>query len=152
MWWAMFIICFSHSFIFIVYLWHVLLDRGDITLATFPSRVLVERKETRIHPDLKVWWCTVWPQVWTCVKGLGGTGNKAEVTGMGPELRKPFWPTVYWKWKVKVKSLSRVRLFATPWTIAYHAPLFMGFSRQGYWSGLSFLSPTVYWWVPNHSF
>ena len=42
--------------------------------------------------------------------------------------------------KVK-KLLSRVRLFATPWTIAYKAPLSMGFSRQEYWSGLPFPSP-----------
>ena len=41
----------------------------------------------------------------------------------------------------KVKSLSRVRLFATPWTVAYQAPLSMGFSRQGCWSGLPFPSP-----------
>ena len=41
-----------------------------------------------------------------------------------------------WKWKVKVKSLSRVRLLATPWTAAYQAPLSMGFSRQKYWSGV----------------
>ena len=40
-----------------------------------------------------------------------------------------------WKWKVK--SLSRVRLLATPWTAAYQAPPSMGFSRQGYWSGVS---------------
>ena len=40
--------------------------------------------------------------------------------------------------KVKVKSLSRVRLFATPWTVAYQAPPSMGFSRQEYWSGLPF--------------
>ena len=39
-----------------------------------------------------------------------------------------------WKWKVKVKSLSRVQLFATPWTVAHQAPLSMGFSRQEYWS------------------
>ena len=39
------------------------------------------------------------------------------------------------KWKVKVKSLSCLRLFATPWTAAYQAPLSMGFSRQEYWSG-----------------
>ena len=39
-----------------------------------------------------------------------------------------------WKWKVKVKSLSHVRLFATPWTAAYQAPPSMGFSRQEYWS------------------
>ena len=38
--------------------------------------------------------------------------------------------------KVKVKSLSRVRLFATPWTVAHQAPPSMGFSRQEYWSGL----------------
>ena len=36
----------------------------------------------------------------------------------------------------RVKSLSRIRLFATPWTVAYQAPLSMGFSRQEYWSGL----------------
>ena len=41
-----------------------------------------------------------------------------------------------WKWKVKVKLLSRVRLLATPWTAAYQAPPFMGFSRQEYWSGV----------------
>ena len=35
--------------------------------------------------------------------------------------------------KVKVKSLSHVRLFATPWTVAYQAPLSMGFSKQEYW-------------------
>ena len=41
-----------------------------------------------------------------------------------------------WKWKKKVKSLSRIRLLATPWTAAYQAPPPMGFSRQKYWSGL----------------
>ena len=47
-----------------------------------------------------------------------------------------------WKWKVKVKSLSRVRLLATPWTAAYQAPLFMGFSRQEYWSAMPSPSPS----------
>ena len=42
---------------------------------------------------------------------------------------------------MKVKSLSRVRFFATPWTVAYQAPLSVGFSRQEYWSGLPFPSP-----------
>ena len=41
-----------------------------------------------------------------------------------------------WKWKVKGKSLSRVRLFVTPWTAAYQAPQSMGFSRQECWSGV----------------
>ena len=45
-----------------------------------------------------------------------------------------------WKWKVKVKSLSRVRLFTTPWTVAYQAPPSMGFSRQK-WS---------VWYTPKH--
>ena len=40
-----------------------------------------------------------------------------------------------------VKSLSRVRFFATPWTVAPQAPPSMGFSRQEYWSGLPFPSP-----------
>ena len=43
--------------------------------------------------------------------------------------------------KVKVKLLSRVRLFATPWTVAYQASPSMGFSRQAYWNGLPFPSP-----------
>ena len=47
-----------------------------------------------------------------------------------------------WKWKVKVKSLSHVRLFVTPWTAAYQAPPSMGFSRQEYWSGVSLPSPS----------
>ena len=46
-----------------------------------------------------------------------------------------------WKWKVKVKSLSRVRPSATPWTAAYQAPPSMGFSRREYWSGVPLPSP-----------
>ena len=48
-----------------------------------------------------------------------------------------------WNWKVKVKSLSRVRLFATAWTAAHQAPPSMGFSRQEYWSGVP--SPSLNW-------
>ena len=57
--------------------------------------------------------------------------------------RKLFGYSSYreWKVKVKVKSLSRVQLFATPWAVAYQAPPSMGFSRQEYWSGLPFPSP-----------
>ena len=69
-----------------------------------------------------------------------------------------------WKWKVKVKSLSRVWLFATPWTAAYQAPPSMGPSRQEYWSGLplpsllntltvpqthGYLSPSSPSWSPD---
>ena len=48
-----------------------------------------------------------------------------------------------WKWNVKVKSLSRVRLLAIPWTAAYQAPPSMGFSRQEYWSGVPSPSPRM---------
>ena len=55
------------------------------------------------------------------------------------------WVAIYfpnaWKWKVKVKSLSHVQLFVTPWTVAYQAPPPMGFSRQEYWRGLPLPSP-----------
>ena len=43
--------------------------------------------------------------------------------------------------RVRMKSLSRVRLFATPWTVDHQAPPSMGVSRQEYWSGLPFPSP-----------
>ena len=46
-----------------------------------------------------------------------------------------------WKWKVKVKSLSRVWPSVTPWTAALQAPPSMGFSRQEYWSGVPLPSP-----------
>ena len=46
-----------------------------------------------------------------------------------------------WKWKVKVRSLSRVWLLATPWTAAHQAPPSIGFSRQEYWSGVPSRSP-----------
>ena len=50
------------------------------------------------------------------------------------------WVAVFfssaWKWKVKVKALSHVRLSAIPWTAAHQAPPSMGFSRREYWSGV----------------
>ena len=54
------------------------------------------------------------------------------------EIRRQLWRR---RKGGEVKSLSRVQLFATPWTVAYQAPLSMGFSRQEYWSGLPFPSP-----------
>ena len=54
--------------------------------------------------------------------------------------------SLYMKVYMKMKSLSRVQLFAAPWTVAYQAPASMGFSRQEYWSGLPFPSPGD---VPN---
>ena len=55
-----------------------------------------------------------------------------------------------WKWKVKVQSLSRVWLLATPWTAAHQAPPSMGFARQEQWSGMPLPSPTfTHYPVPN---
>ena len=55
---------------------------------------------------------------------------------MSPALADKFFTTA-----AAAKSLSRVRLLATPWTAAYQAPPSMGFSRQEYWSGMPFPSP-----------
>ena len=55
-----------------------------------------------------------------------------------------------WKWKVKEKSLSYVRLLATPWTAAYQAPLFTGFSRQECWSGVP--PPSLNWHTSLYKF
>ena len=61
------------------------------------------------------------------------------------QARSLEWVAIFfsnaWKWKVKVKSLSRVWLFETPWTATYQPPLSMGFSRQEYWSGLPLPPP-----------
>ena len=52
-----------------------------------------------------------------------------------------------WKWKVKGKSLSRVRLLASPWTATHQAPLSMGFSRQEYWSGVPVYIHIIMWQI-----
>ena len=72
-----------------------------------------------------------------------GLWNLTPLPGMEPASQKPsplesWWSEVKWS---EVKSPSCVRLFATPWIVAYQAPPSMGFSRQEYWSGLPFPSP-----------
>ena len=104
---------------------------------------------------------------WTDASGLGGGGSRLEMSlESSPGGRgKARWVmaksmqvmVVFWKQlrarctgpqrpsfiflKVKVKLLSHVQLFATPWTVAHQAPQSMEFSRQEYWSGLPFPSP-----------
>ena len=56
-----------------------------------------------------------------------------------------------WEWKVKVNSLSRVWLLATPWTAAYQAPPPMGFSRREHWSGMPLPSPSMDCSTPGSS-
>ena len=75
---------------------------------------------------------------------IDGSPPGSPVPGI-PQARTLEWVAISfsnaWKWKVKVKSLSRVRLLATSWTTAYQAPPSMGFSRQEYWSGVPLPSP-----------
>ena len=74
---------------------------------------------------------------------IDGSPPGSPVPGILQE-RKLEWVAISfsnaWKWKVKVKSLSRVRLLATSGTEAYQAPPSMGFSRQEYWSGVPCLA------------
>ena len=73
----------------------------------------------------------------TLCNPIDGSPPGSSVPGI-LQARTLEWVTISfsnaWKWKVKVKLLSRVRLLATPWTIAYQAHPSMGFPRQQYWS------------------
>ena len=70
-------------------------------------------------------------RTWACQAPLSmGFSRQGYWSGL------PFPSPMHESEKWKVKSLSRVRLLATPWTAAHQAPLSMGFSRQDYWSGV----------------
>ena len=89
---------------------------------------------------------SVWPQRWQPTRLPCPWNSPGKNAGVGCHC--PFQCM-----KMKVKSLSDVRLLATPWTAAYQAPLSMGFSRQEYWSGVPLPSPSGHqkavgltWW------
>ena len=86
---------------------------------------------------------------------IDGSPPGSPVPGILP-ARTPEWVAISfsnaWRWKVKVKSLSRVRPSATPWTAAHQAPPSMGFSRQEYWSGVPLPSPPNYYYYTIHFF
>jgi len=75
---------------------------------------------------------------------IDGSPPGSPVSGI-LQARKLEWVVISfsnaWKWKVKVKSLSRVRLLVTPWTAAHQTPPSIGFSRQEYWSRVPLPSP-----------
>ena len=84
---------------------------------------------------------TLWPHRWQPTRSpVPGILQARTLEGVAISFSNT------WMWKVKVKSLSCVRLLVTPWTAAYQAPLSMGFSRQEYWSGLPLPSP---WEAPT---
>ena len=80
----------------------------------------------------------------TLCNPIGGSPPGSPVPGI-LQARTLEWVAISfstaWKWKLKVKLLSRVRLLATPWTAAHQAPLSLRFSRQEYWSGVPLPSP-----------
>ena len=82
----------------------------------------------------------------TLCDSIDGSPPGSPVPGI-LQARTLDWVTISfsnaWKWKVKVKSLSLVRLLVTPWTAAYQASPSMGFSRQEYWSGVPLPSPII---------
>ena len=91
---------------------------------------------------------------------IDGSPPGSTVPGI-PQARTLEWVAISFsnagKWKMKVKLLSRVWLFATPWTTAYQAPPSMGSSRQAYWSGVPLIvylcltqfshNTCVCWWA-----
>ena len=107
-------------------------------------RYLPEFAQTHVH---WVQWChpTISSFVVTLCDPIESSPPGSPVPGI-LQARTLEWLAISfsnaWKWKVKVKSLSHVRLLATPWTAAYQAPPSMGFSRQEYWSRVPLPSKT----------
>ena len=93
------------------------------------------------------YWNQSWIETWVSWWVIHCTVEFARIMARleGGEQVSTFFPRMsilYVCFSIKwVKLLSRVPLFRTPWTIAYQAPPSMGFSRQGYWSGLPFPTP-----------
>ena len=92
-----------------------------------------------IHVDIWLLLLSCFSHVQLCATPIDGSPPGSPVPGI-LQARILEWAAISfpnaWKWKVKVKSLSHVQLFMTPWTAAYQAPPSMGFSRQEYWSGV----------------
>ena len=95
-----------------------------------------QAKMNKIGPPAKKKWNKIWNVLYSWGEEAGRRFSWAAGRELGLEVPRPAGRESEW-----VKSLSCVRLFATPWTVAYKAPLPMEFCRQEYWSGLPFPSP-----------
>ena len=115
--------------------------------------------EISAQPFLTLWCCSLNPAAaaakslqscLTLCNPIDGSPPASPVPGILQE-RTLEWVAISFssagKWKVKGKSFSRVRLWATPWIAAYQAPSSMGFSRQEYWSGVPSHSLTQSYWA-----
>ena len=113
------------------------------------NKVLLAQRDVHIHVLfiavlglLLLLLLSCFSHVWLCIPRDGSLPGSS-VPGI-LQARTLNWVAISfsnaWKWKVKVKSLSRVRLLATPWTAAHQAPLSMGFSRQELleWGAIAF--------------
>ena len=115
------------------------------------------KKAGHQRTDAFKWWC--WRRLlrvpWTARSNLSilkEINPEYSLEGLMMKLNLQYFGHLMWRanslekticweeWKWKVKLISLVWLFATPWTVACQAPLSMGFSRQEYWSGFPFLS------------
>ena len=103
-----------------------------------------------IFPSIKIFsikfpLCIRWAKYWSFSFNISPSNEHSGLIlreSIPRQIDKSRVPEVIRVWNSQggMKTLSRVRLFATPWTVAYQAPLFIGFSRQWYWSGLPFPS------------
>ena len=121
--------------------WYLRVSRAELELVRLmPSEASCIRESSRTAAAKSLQSCP------TLCDPIDGSPPGSPVPGI-LKARTLEWVAISfsnaWKWKVKVKSLSRVRLSATPWTAAFQTPPSMGFSRQEYWSGVPLPSPPV---------
>ena len=124
--------------------WRLLLKctaLGNTLASWYPCRILLSRTEVPKRVTAAAKSLQSCP---TLCDPIDGSPPGSPIPGI-LQARTLEWVAISfssaWKWKVKVKSLSRARLLATPWTAAYQAPPSMGFSMQEYWSGVPLPSP-----------
>ena len=135
-------------------IWYPYTQNVKDCIFNIKAKLLISRTEY-LWPSVQLLSC-VWlfatPWIAACQASLSITNSRSLLKFMSIELVMLsshlilchpllLLPSIFPSNKVKVKSLSRVWLFVTPWTVAYQDPLSMRFSRQEYWSGLPFPSP-----------
>ena len=117
--------------------------QGALRFATWPPSL----DSTLLSVYTRVWLVAAAKSPQSCLTlcdPINGSPPGSSVPGI-LQARTLEWVAISfsnaWKWKVKVKSLGRIWLLATPWIAAHQAPPSMGFSRQEYWSGVPLPSP-----------
>ena len=131
----------------------VLVEACEENRSSHTHMCVIGRGRTSHTPKRVIFW-PVWQQLCLLAKSLQSCPTLCDpIDGSPPGSRVPGilqartleWVAISfsnaWKWEVKVKSLSRVQLLATPWTAAHQAHPSVGFSRQEYWSGVPLPSP-----------